>query len=605
MKKRIVLIVIFAMILGALTAALAEAMPETAGATDRETVRAAQQRLIDLGYLKGGADGIAGPKTHEAVRAFQAGSGMMATGELDEATLSALQEAMPASVTDVQQRLIDLGYLNGTADGIWGKRSAAALKLFQQLHGFEGTGISSKPVIDRLFSNDAQILPATLRAGDSGDGVARLQRRLIQFGFLTGQADGDYGASTAAAVRDFQQRMIDQGLGQTYDLTADGAATPITQHLMLDPICSTYLHDVAAGDTGDEALRIERRLVALGYMDMAADDTLDSYAVEALALFKDTMGIASEVAADRKTIDALFLENAPRAERCAPHDIAGGDSGMAVRAVEEALYYGGMMTKLPNGNYDKAVGKALESLHQYLVDRGDTRTGLFADPAALSKEAQAALTGGLLGYVTDVDRNCDSKAEAARVQRRLYTLYYLSKEGIDGLVGSDSRSAIKSFQAANGLIETGAADAATQEILFSARAVPKPLPYRVEVSIERQVVDVYQLNDQKQYDLVQSFTCSTGLNNSTPRGIFLDGHPVNRWHFFKNFNCWAQYSFVIVNDIMFHSVIYSSNNENSLRTSSVNNLGSPASHGCIRLQVEDAKWLFEHCKRGSVVVLIR
>ena len=115
---------------------------------------------------------------------------------------------------------------------------------------------------------------------------------------------------------------------------------------------------------------------------------------------------------------------------------------------------------------------------------------------------------------------------------------------------------------------------------------------------------MYQLDDQGDYSLAQSFTCSTGLHDSTPRGIFFDGHPVNRWHHFEKFNCWAQYSYLITNDIMFHSVIYSSDNEKSLRSGSLYSLGNPASHGCVRLKVEDAKWLFEHCKRGKAVIVI-
>ena len=148
------------------------------------------------------------------------------------------------------------------------------------------------------------------------------------------------------------------------------------------------------------------------------------------------------------------------------------------------------------------------------------------------------------------------------------------------------------------------ADEATQRLLFSDDALYKPYPYRVEVSIARQKVDVYERDESGEYALVQTFNCSTGLHNSTPRGIFLNGYPVNRWHYFEDFNCWAQYSFRIEGGIMFHSVIYSSKSENSLRGASVSALGSPASHGCIRLKVADAKWLFEHCEKGSLAIII-
>ena len=117
-----------------------------------------------------------------------------------------------------------------------------------------------------------------------------------------------------------------------------------------------------------------------------------------------------------------------------------------------------------------------------------------------------------------------------------------------------------------------------------------------------EIIKFDKLSDDNYRDrLVKTFVCSTGLHNTTPRGIFLDGFPVNRWHYFQKFNCWAQYSFEVTGDIMFHSVIYSSDNENSLRSGSLYALGNPASHGCIRLTVEDAKWVYDNVGAGTVV----
>ena len=107
---------------------------------DETSIRLAQQCLIDLGMLSGDADGLIGSKTIEAIKAFQTDYGLEITGKLDPATWVALQRALPAPIGEIQQRLIDLGYLTGSADGLWGSKSSAALKLFQSMHDLEPSG---------------------------------------------------------------------------------------------------------------------------------------------------------------------------------------------------------------------------------------------------------------------------------------------------------------------------------------------------------------------------------------------------------------------------------------------------------------------------------
>lgn len=567
----------------------------------RDLVRTAQQRLIALGLLSGSADGVCGPMTSDALSTYQAQNGLAATGHLDAATLERLTYVDKDALTakDVQQRLIDLGYLDGVADGVIGPRSVEALVRFQSLNGLEANGKASKATLEALYSADAIALPDTLSQGSKGEAVGRLQKKLAQFGFFEGEADESYGQSTANAVAAFQRHLIAQGLGD--GITDDGTASPLTQYCLYGDGYSTYLRDVTPGVSDSEAERIERRLVALGYTELPADDVLDDDSLAALMLFKAEAEVDTPEATDRATIDALFSKDAPKAEFCVPHAIAAGDSGQVVRDVEEALVRGGMMTKMPTGKYGDAVEKAVERLYGYLVSQKDPHAPLYADSKALNAEAVETLVDGLLSYRAE---SADDSEVARRVQSRLYTLLYLDRSGVDGHLGSDSRAALKSFQSANGLKTTGRADGDTLDLLFTTDAKANPFPYRVEVSIDEQRVRVYSLNDRGQYDLEQTFTCSTGLHDSTPRGVFLNGHPVNRWHHFEKFNCWAQYSFEVTGDIMFHSVIYGSNTEGSLRSGSLYALGNPASHGCIRLTVDDAKWLYEHCKRGTVAIVI-
>ncbi len=65
----------------------------------------------------------------------------------------------------------------------------------------------------------------TLQEGSNGDGVVALQQALIDQGFLTGAADGAYGAGTAASVKAFQESM---------GLQATGIADSQTQNLLFN-----------------------------------------------------------------------------------------------------------------------------------------------------------------------------------------------------------------------------------------------------------------------------------------------------------------------------------------------------------------------------------
>lgn len=62
--------------------------------TTSEAVQVLQQQLVDLGYLSGSADGIFGKNTAKAVRAFQNACGQEATGVADEAMQRQLAIAM-------------------------------------------------------------------------------------------------------------------------------------------------------------------------------------------------------------------------------------------------------------------------------------------------------------------------------------------------------------------------------------------------------------------------------------------------------------------------------------------------------------------------------
>lgn len=125
-------------------------------------VRDLQQRLtaIGAGDPPGEADGVFGPRTEAAVRAFQDARGLFADGVCDRGTWSALVEAghrlgtrllylrQPMlrgdDVVTLQRALSELGFDAGRIDGIFGPDTERALKDFQRNAGLTVDGICGR-----------------------------------------------------------------------------------------------------------------------------------------------------------------------------------------------------------------------------------------------------------------------------------------------------------------------------------------------------------------------------------------------------------------------------------------------------------------------------
>ena len=209
-------------------------------------------------------------------------------------------------------------------------------------------------------------------------------------------------------------------------------------------------------------------------------------------------------------------------------------------------------------------------------------------------------------YYTDV-KSGDSGDEVKRIQNRLTSLGYMRNS--DGVFGPKTERALMYFQYKNGLGQSGVADRKTQTRLYSANATVSDVvvtQYKITVSTAKQRVYVYEwVGNGFSKEPIKTFKCSTGLNDTpTPKGTFWNtGRIGGEWYYFKDFDCWARYAWVINGGILFHSVIYSSKSENSLRSGTVRQLGSKASHGCVRLSVENAKWIYQNCPAGTPVTV--
>ena len=224
-------------------------------------VRTVQQALIKAGIrFPGGADGVFGPATANALRIFQSQAGLKVSGEVDEATAMILTgqtltnvPAAPAmtvllgltpgargpQVALLQRTLISAGLtVIGGADGVFGPATTTALRQFQTSRDIPAAGVVDAATAEALKAIVVAETPAPTtpvpttptptpttpapttpapdastpgtanfpKMGDRGPQVAALQRALIAAGIpVPGGADGIFGSMTAGAVITFQR----------------------------------------------------------------------------------------------------------------------------------------------------------------------------------------------------------------------------------------------------------------------------------------------------------------------------------------------------------------------------------------------------------------
>lgn len=209
----------------------------------------------------------------------------------------------------------------------------------------------------------------------------------------------------------------------------------------------------------------------------------------------------------------------------------------------------------------------------------------------------------------------DSGELVERLQSRLLELGFYEAR-VSGGYYKITRNAVRAFQAHNGLAVDGVAGRQTQELLFSAAALPasaEPLPsptpvptrYTLMVDVANQLVRAYTYDENGQYTvLVREMICSTGTDRyPTPLGTTIMPKKRARWGYFPTWGSHAQYLTRIDSANAFHSVLYTEADERTLAVSSYEDLGSKASHGCVRLLVSDAKWIYDNCAEGTIITV--
>lgn len=209
---------------------------------------------------------------------------------------------------------------------------------------------------------------------------------------------------------------------------------------------------------------------------------------------------------------------------------------------------------------------------------------LVTPPAAAERPADAGGLLASLGFAVDLGYG-DYGSGVASLQRRLVALGYLRRGGIDGIFGNETRNAVVAFQGWERIGRDGLVGPQTRRALRSAR-MPQPwlrLRRALEIDLGRQVLLVVEGGVPQ-----RAIHVSSGMSPPTPEGRFTVVRRV-RESWSRPYHVWLPYALYFDRGFAIHGF------------PSVPD--RPASHGCIRIPVEDARLVFRTAPLGTPVVI--
>lgn len=381
----------------------------------------------------------------------------------------------------------------------------------------------------------------TLKLGDQGSEVLELNTRLRQLNYTLVPAADKYTTSTQSAVSAVQE---------AYELPVTGEADPTT----LQVIFGTCYRPLKLGDTGDDVKLLQEKLAELGYYWGNITGNYLEGTTSAVQTLQGEMGLEITGSADVRTQEKLY--------------------SLSIRPTASP-------TPVPTPS---AAPTPSPTPGPYQAFPGTLKRG-------------------------------STGANVPKVQQRLMDLGFFTYHKTTNNFMDKTVQAVKDFQSHNGLRVTGEVDEDTWDMLFNdptVAGISDPakaeyvLPYFFEVDVANQVVKVWKYNraTQAYSDLDRAFLCATGTTTyPSPLGTFtLSGRRAAHCEFPNWGGGQARWWTKITEEIAFHSVLYSdSSNDATLKVNSLKGLGKRGSHGCIRLTVADAKWIYEHAEAGMQV----
>ena len=428
-------------------------------------------------------------------------------------------------VTVVEKRLQELGYYTGVIGTYYNTTVYNAVKDFQKANGLTADGIAGTNTYSKLFSDSAvpattatpavtvtatptatpaptwNVPTRTLKVGSSGSDVTAVEERLQELGYYTGVIGTYYNTTVYNAVKAFQKAngLTADGIAgtNTYNkLFSENAvpaatATPAVTATPTATATSTATTKPTATPTpgsydvptrtlknglyGDDVKAVQSRLKELGYFTTPISGLYSTATILAVKSFQANNGLTADGVAGTKTYAILFSASAkaasadPTTEPTAAPTVSyttlkSGSTGTAVKTLQTALKNLGY-TVTVNSSYDATTVAAVKAFqtNNYLSVDGiagtETQTLLLEGPAINASTTPTA------SYTTLNVNTASGSSAVTALQNRLKELGYTVT--VNGKYDGVTHNAVVAFQQRNGLMISGIANGATQNILYS------------------------------------------------------------------------------------------------------------------------------------------
>lgn len=142
-------------------------------------------------------------------------------------------------------------------------------------------------------------------------------------------------------------------------------------------------------------------------------------------------------------------------------------------------------------------------------------------------------------------------------------------------------------------------------LMEDVTSIFNPSSKYITVDRTRGRVTIYGYNSATgSYDTpIKSMICSVGNPiSNTAAGTYKIGWQLKKKEMNGvDYKCWAPYVSQIYDAVYFHGVASSTPDLNMISAVDFNSLGSPMSHGCVRLTAIDAKWIYDNVSSGTTV----